>query len=118
MAVSWMDQNGKFWLFGGISFLNFGTWLNDLWEYDPATGNWTWVNGSDFGGSVLGVYGTKGTPAAGNIPGARDGAISWTDSSGNLWLFGGSYYNGSGDPTVIFLNDLWRYQPAPETSSP
>ena len=36
-----------------------------------------------------GVYGTKGVPAAANVPGARDESISWTDSTGNLWLFGG-----------------------------
>ena len=35
------------------------------------------------------VYGTKGVPAAGNVPGARDYAVAWADSSGNLWLFGG-----------------------------
>jgi hypothetical protein len=36
-----------------------------------------------------GVYGTLGAPAAGNIPGGRSDASSWTDSSGNFWLFGG-----------------------------
>src|SRR5208282_820873 len=53
-----------------------------------ATGEWTWMGGSktvDHGG----IYGTVGTPAAGNIPGSRQRAVSWTDGSGNLWLFGG-----------------------------
>jgi hypothetical protein len=34
-ASSWTDGAGSFWLFGGIGdyFL-----LNDLWQYNPATG--------------------------------------------------------------------------------
>jgi hypothetical protein len=56
-----------------------------------------------------GVYGTLGTAAAGNIPGSRDAAVTWTDSSGNFWLFGGWGYDSTG--TVGDLNDLWEYQP-------
>ena len=33
-----------------------------------------------------GVYGTLGTAAAGNLPGGRTLASTWTDSSGNLWV--------------------------------
>jgi len=54
--------------------------------------DWTWKGGSSTVGSngaQPGVYGTLGTPAAGNIPGGREEASSWTDSSGNRWLFGG-----------------------------
>jgi hypothetical protein len=54
-----------------------------------------------------GVYGTQGTPAAGNVPGARWPAASWIDGSGNLWLFGGDGYDAAG--TNDFLNDLWQY---------
>ena len=36
-------------------------------------------------------------------PGGRDSAVSWTDSSGNFWLFGGE--------TAEYYNDLWHYQP-------
>jgi hypothetical protein len=38
----------------------------------------------------------------GIAPSARLGAATWTDSSGNFWLFGGS--NGNN-----FRNDLWMY---------
>ena len=60
-----------------------------------------------------GVYGTKGVAAAGNVPGARENVVSWTDSNGSLWLFGGfcpisSYGFGGG---ALPINDLWRYQP-------
>ena len=51
-----------------------------------------------------GVYGTKGVASSINVPGARSGAVSWTDNSRNLWLFGGyGYATGtSGDGMVVF----------------
>jgi hypothetical protein len=57
-----------------------------------------------------GVYGSLGTPAAGNIPGARWAANSWTDSSGNFWLFGGAGFDSSGG--YGSLHDLWKFNPA------
>jgi N-acetylneuraminic acid mutarotase len=56
------------------------------------------------------VYGTLGTPALGQLPGAREAAISWIDSVGDLWLYGGDGYGSTG--TVGNLNDLWRYTPS------
>jgi N-acetylneuraminic acid mutarotase len=55
------------------------------------------------------VYGTLGTPATVNIPGSRLDASAWTDSSGNLWLFGGEGFDANGN--LGYLNDVWRYQP-------
>jgi hypothetical protein len=88
--------------------------LNDLWEFNPATNEWAWMGGSrtvpaEWEGQP-GVYGTLGTPAAGNIPGGREGASSWTDCRGNFWLFGG--YGPDSTGTEAALNDLWEYQPA------
>ena len=107
-STSWTDASGNFWLFGGNGYAasgNFGQ-LNDLWEYDPTTNLWTWVKG-DSTTNNAGVYGTLGTAASTNKPGARFGSVPWTDASGNLWLFGGSNgASGSGD-----LNDLWKYDP-------
>jgi len=107
-AVSWTDAAGNFWLFGGLGYGAVGSpqgMLNDLWRYTPSTGLWTWMSGSNAPGAG-GVYGTEGTAAAGNVPGAREQAIAWTDKSGNLWLFGGS---GNGSDSGGLLNDLWRY---------
>ncbi|MGO9648325.1 MAG: kelch repeat-containing protein [Terriglobales bacterium] len=113
-SVSWTDSSGNFWLFGGQGYDSTGTLgfgLNDLWEFSPTTKMWTWVSGSDTvpgaNGSQPGVYGTQGVPAAANVPGGRFGAVSWTDSSGNLWLFGG---NGQDAPNGL-LNDLWEFSP-------
>ena len=106
-AVSWTDASGNFWLWGGVGYDSAGASgnLNDLWEY--SAGAWTWMGGSNVNGQS-GTYGTQGTPAAGNVPGARTGAVSWTDASGNFWLFGGDGYDSTGI-AVGWLNDLWEY---------
>jgi N-acetylneuraminic acid mutarotase len=111
-SVSWIDSAGKLWLFGGGGCgigcpLPRGQ-LNDLWKYDTVSGQWTWVKGS-VTYNAAGVYGTQGVPAAANVPGAREGSVSWTDSAGKLWLFGGVGNDGNGDEG--YLNDLWKYDP-------
>ena len=42
------------------------------------------------------------------FPGARNGSITWTDGSRNIWLFGGYGY---GKYSILngHLNDLWKY---------
>lgn len=100
-AVTWTDNRGDLWLFGGFgsSASDRGVELNDLWKYNVATGHWVWMNGSST--SQSGSYGAQGVADPANTPGGRHGAVSWTDKSGNLWLFGG-YCDG-------YLNDLWKY---------
>jgi N-acetylneuraminic acid mutarotase len=111
-ALSWTDTKGNFWLFGGAGYDSAGRSgeLNDLWEYSPATGEWTWVNGPN-AANAPGVYGTQGTAAAANVPSPRDSAASWMDDGGNLWLFGGEGYVAS---TGFYhrLNDLWKFSPS------
>jgi N-acetylneuraminic acid mutarotase len=114
-AASWTGSNGQFWLFGGRGYDANGTlgYLNDLWEFNPASSQWTWMSGSDTAGGhggQPGVYGTLGQPAAGNTPGSRNGAATWTDGSGNLWLFGGWTFDS--DSIAGELNDLWEFNPA------
>lgn len=89
-ASSWIDQSGDLWLFGGIGFDTAGMWglLNDLWRYHPATNEWTWISGSQ-NAYGLSVYGPLGAATASAVPGARDRGITFTDDSGDLWLFGG-----------------------------
>ncbi len=109
-GVSWIDAAGNLWLFGGAGYGAAGTagGLNDLWEFNPGVGQWTWVGGSTTV-NAAGVYGTKGTPAAGNVPGAREVAASWVDASGNLWVFGGSGFDSAGASGD--LADLWEFSP-------
>jgi N-acetylneuraminic acid mutarotase len=121
-ATSWVDSSGNFWLFGGFGSDAIGTpgltILNDLWKYDVATNQWTWMSGSNNAGSCFlggtlncsqpGVYGTLGVPASGNTPGSRQGATGWTDSKGNLWMFGGWSFDVP-NQVQYFFNELWEY---------
>jgi N-acetylneuraminic acid mutarotase len=110
-STSWTDGAGNLWLFGGQGLDSTGTagFLNDLWKYSPSTRQWTWISGSNLSGA-LGSYGTQATASVSNVPGARHFANAWTDSSGNLCLFGGSGITGTG--AVGSLNDLWCFNPA------
>jgi len=112
-SVGWIDTAGNLWLFGGYGWsgINLGD-LNDLWKYSIASGQWTWVSGGNAPGQA-GVYGTQGVAALTNVPGGRESAIGWIDSTGNLWLFGGDGWdsNGATSMTTGTLNDLWKYSP-------
>ena len=96
-AASWTDSSGNLWLFGGwLPPSTQAPFLNDLWEYNPSVGTWTWVSGAN-GPNVSGTYQTVGTPSINNVPGARGGRrLVRIDSSGNLWLFGGYGYDFDG----------------------
>jgi N-acetylneuraminic acid mutarotase len=114
LAANWTDAAGNFWLFGGVGMDSTGTrgQLNDLWKYGG--GQWTWMSGANLSNQPgtsdadqPGAYGTRGTAATSNIPGARNSAMTWSDASGNLWLFGGLGVDSTG--SLGMLNDLWKY---------
>ena len=94
--------------------------------------DWAWMGGSNkLPGNCTGGYttpavcgyagacGKLGTTAAGNLPGSRIGAATWTDKQGNFWLFGGwGFDDGKSDSSpnglvlgVGDLNDLWEFAP-------
>jgi N-acetylneuraminic acid mutarotase len=127
-AATWTDKNGNLWLFGGQGdgfgapgsggacggAYTFG-YLSDLWEFyptipNPATGTkgeWAWIGGINTPNANGSYPAMLNSFAPGNVPGAREYAATWTDSSGNLWLFGGEGYDASGD--FGELNDLWEF---------
>jgi hypothetical protein len=119
-AVLWVDPSGNVWLFGGSGLDSTGTGapagavLNDLWEFNTTTNQWTWVSGSELANQT-GTYGTQATnnlfaPTAADVPGSRWGAVGWSDANSNLWFFGGwGYGTVTTDPTG-FLSDIWEYQ--------
>jgi len=128
-AVLWADNAGNLWLFGGLGLDSVGTQnpgdigslptgstpegalLNDLWEYNTTTQQWTWMSGGGATGLAeqIGVYGTQQVPAPGFFPGSRWGASGWSDSNGNLWFFGGWGYASSLAQSTGFLDDIWEY---------
>lgn len=108
---SWADASGNLWLFGGDGWdvNNNFVRLGDLWKFNIASGQWTWVNGFNTG-QQNGIYGTLGVPSSTNMPGNRYGAGMWTDASGNFWLYGGRGLPG-GTGFQGYLSDLWKYNP-------
>ena len=114
-ASSWTDKAGHLWLFGGggIDPSGCAGGMNDMWEYDSASDEWAWMGGSKVCGIPapnIAVYGALGVFASTNTPGERADATSWTDSSGNFWLFGGTGVNASAQQGE--LNDLWEFSPS------
>jgi len=122
-TISWTDASGNSWLFGGEGYDSVGTGglLNDLWKFDPTlgtNGEWAWM-----GGSVIipysktgtsengeaGIYGTLGTASPRNVPGGRNATMSWVDSSGNFWIFGGFGLDSIDHGGA--MNDLWKFTP-------
>jgi hypothetical protein len=104
--VSWIDNTGNFWMFGGfdLSPQNQPNAFNDLWEFSG--GQWTWQSGANFVNQTA-TYGNQGVAAAGNVPGARWNPAAWSDVHGNFWLFGGVGYDATANGT---LADLWEYK--------
>jgi hypothetical protein len=124
MAAGWTGSAGQLWLLGGFNFDSQPQlfYLNDLWRFDPVSEQWAWMGGSNTPTSncpviegnmtcgMGGVYGTLGTPAAGNWPGGRYSPVAWTDNSGRFWLFGGWGLDSDGQEGI--LNDLCLTPPS------
>ncbi len=50
-------------------------------------------------------YGTLGVASTSNVPGSRSNSVSWTGSTGNFWLFGGSGNDSTGTGGLL----SWPY---------
>ena len=118
-AASWTDNFGNLWLFGGIyepdpetdsSYLAAISYrigyLNDLWKYNAATNQWTWMHGDSIANQT-GKYGVKGEPSPANKPGGRGVYAKWKDACGGLCMYGG--YGSYGSEVYGYFNDLWKY---------
>src|SRR3972149_4073907 len=78
-SAEWKDQQGNFWMFGGNLTSSFN-YYNDLWKYNPASNEWTWISGDSIPNQA-GVYGIPTFPSPTNKPGGRGLAmITWTDN--------------------------------------
>lgn len=121
-STGWIDSNGNIWVFGGwgyaSSLAQSTGFLNDVWEFEPSTGLWTWWKGSS-NVNQAGSYPTQfpdpiGLPFVGNTPGARSGVAFWpqnpfqpTTMNGYVWGFGGQAFDLNGNNG--YLADTWTY---------
>jgi len=107
-AANWVS-NGTVWMFSGLGTeaTSAEGYLTSLYKYNLTTSKWSLAAGPTTTNQAAifpSAIGGKG------FPGGRYGASQWTDSAGNLWLFGGNG-NGNDSSTVGLLNDLWKYNP-------
>jgi PKD repeat protein len=103
-AASWIDNNGDLWLYGGQGYTaSSGGFLGDLWRFSLSTYEWTWMHG-DATPNTSSIFGTKGVASPTNKPGSKNIAISFVDTAGKFWLFGGQGASS-------MSNDLWKYDP-------
>lgn len=101
----WKDDNGIFWLAGGLGIgpdtIQYSNAYQDVWKFNPATLEWTWV---------------KGPSAPSSAP--HSGAICDTSSS-NIWgrhLLNHFVWKVNDDVVITYESkdtsrylDLWTY---------
>ena len=82
---------------------------------DCGHNDWTWITGSSTSNAVgINSFATIPPPPQQdtNTPGARYNQATWTDPSGNLWMFSG--YGFSYDSTIkvqpLYLDELWEFK--------
>ncbi|MBK7942777.1 MAG: hypothetical protein IPJ87_13040 [Flavobacteriales bacterium] len=111
-GARWTGKDGTFWYWesGYMSSINGTGWGAELWRYYPELEEWAWVKGPNVP-NYTGHYGVQGVESPDNLPPARGfGAAAWTDTTGNLWLFGGTAYIDD----WVYYADLWRFNPITE----
>ncbi|MBZ5528377.1 MAG: hypothetical protein LAN71_10810 [Acidobacteriia bacterium] len=97
-------QGCVIWGFQGTVLANVTDVLVDCGHND-----WTWMAGSS-SADQLAVSGTVSPTAQDNgSPGGRKYSATWTDLSGNLWLFGGDGWDTVKTANTVRMNDMWKY---------
>lgn len=65
-------------------------YMNDLWSYNIATDEWTWLSGSDIR-NQQGTYGIKNSPQASNMPPNRIGfGMTIRPETNTIYVSGGN----------------------------
>jgi gliding motility-associated-like protein len=101
-ANGWTDSTtGDLWLYGG--FNTFTSSNDNVWRYNIANNEWTWMHGSGFIPGRLPIYGPKGVYGANFTPGGRCECKSGWFHNNALWMFGGQ------DSMNLMRNDIWSY---------
>ncbi|MFP3596360.1 T9SS type A sorting domain-containing protein [Chryseobacterium sp. SIMBA_029] len=100
-SYSWVDSQNNLWFFGGSSVITLNNSSNQVWKYNTATNQWTWMKGSNDSDYqyAANVLGTENVESAANSPGEKymyKGAY-WQDNN-YIYLL-----PGDGQPI------MWRY---------
>ena len=99
--ATWIDSSGNLWMYGGYTMGNVTR--ADLWKFDTATLEWTWMSGSTF--TSVGNTLTLGVPSSVQTPrSVAETNCTWTDNQNQLWLYGGvkQYW-------LDYYDDVLRY---------
>lgn len=115
-ATTWIS-GGILYMFGGST--EFSNTLQhtasltaDLWRYHRKNNLWQLVSDVTRLNQHSGHHAHEDAAQCSNVPGGRVNAASWTDSSGNLWLFGGlgvHHSNPLSNTSPHLLSDMWRF---------
>ncbi len=114
MLPAWVEIDGRFYLFGGLSILSEGwkfTLLNDLWMYDPSEAGWTLLEPDD--GVLL-----EHPDCAGLGRPTTMGGFGTAVIGSRIYLFGGWGHRAPLPPTVetaVLSRQLWTYDTAAGT---
>jgi Galactose oxidase, central domain len=95
-------NNNEIYVYGGAALEDFRA--SDLWVYDISQQKWAFI--SDKGWAMN--QGQLGVESNSTHPGGRNRMGSAADKDGNIWFFGGLYYNRNSN-TEHSLSDLWKY---------
>jgi N-acetylneuraminic acid mutarotase len=87
-SAVWDTAHGRMLVFGGYGGPEVGSYLDDLWSYDPSTGQW----------EQLARSGPRPSPRAWH-------QAVWDDLRGRLIVIGG--FAGG----IDYLGDAWEYDP-------
>jgi len=100
--TKWKDAQENFWIMGGQGL---GPLLNDIWKFDKAVNEWTWMAGSNVPNDT-GIYQATCVCDTFNPSSRFEQRASVTDNKGRFWMFGG--YSTLMAKSV---NDLWVFDP-------
>lgn len=99
---SYHSVNTHFLLSNGVLF------SRGIWKYHSNLNKWEYIQGledRDFNFHLNPIHNTKGIESENNYPSVRYGSVSWADTNGNLWMFGGkNTYSVN-----TYYNDLWKF---------
>lgn len=113
-SQGWNGAGNTGWMFGGQTWGGGHTaLLDDLWQLDLHTGQWTWRGGRQTSSADTPALSDEAANGLAPTPRTAHGATA-CGTDGSAYIFGGygQYRNGA----VGLLNDLWQFDPAQATA--